>query len=295
MTQDEQNYQDYLKRQRDQQDSGGGLLDTFLKYNPATAGPYAIGDKLDILGTHAKENAQNLLDEQSGLRAQSKATQYGLLDKMQAPQMTPQQEARIKALEAEGNQPILSQDPYFQGSRAQLVSGGQNALASIQNKDKAYGVQGGFSNIGSKNDVYDRLGMQLAQLGQQSTQHAAQSRDLAAQARQDYQNSVDQYNNSILASKQAIEAGDSQSAMAALNQAYAARENAQKRLQQMAFGVAGLGVSAMSGNPAPAIAGVREMQQADAAPQVPTSNLIDYGSPKNTYAASYKPISYYKG
>ena len=110
-------------------------------------------------------------------------------------------------------------------------------------------VSGGFKNVGSMQDVYDRLGAQLAQLGQQSTQRKAQSRDAAAEVRQGIADAQISYDNEILRAKMAIEAGDAAAAQDAMNKAYAARETIKQRTQQLFMGAAKLGVVALSGNP----------------------------------------------
>lgn len=185
--------------------------------------------------------------DQGELRKGAKQKQYDLLGQIQAPTMSPQMETRLKALEDQSQPGELSQDPYFQGVRSQLVQGGQQALSGVQNNHAAYGTEGGFSNQGSAHDVYDRLGSQMASLGQQSVNLKDQKAGMAAQARQQFADAQTQYQNAQTRAKMAIEAGDTQAALAAMQQAYAARENIQAAQNQMTGSLISAGTAAATG------------------------------------------------
>lgn len=243
---------------------GGDALGSFLQYNPATAIPYAIGDKIDVLGVHAKDRLNDYQNQQSLFRQQNKQNQYNLLGQMQGPQVSPLIQQRIKALQDQSKSSSLVEDPYFQQQRSQLVQGGQNALASVQNKNRAYNTAGGFANTGSVQNIYDRLGSQLAGLVQQSINLKDQKSQQAAQMSQGLADAQTAYNNSIVQAKMAIEAGDAQAAQQAMAQAYAAREQVQQRQNQLIMGGLGLGVSALAGNPFGAAASARGIAGASA-------------------------------
>ncbi len=142
-------------------------------------------------------------------RQQSKQAQFALLDQ----QMTPMMQNRIKALNDQSQAGPLATDPYFQGQRALAVQGGQQALSGVQNVNRAQGISGGFSNTGSINDVYDRLGGQLADLGGQSAALKDQKAQQAAELQQNFQNYQTQ-------ARMAIESGDYQAAQQALQAAF---------------------------------------------------------------------------
>jgi hypothetical protein len=188
----------------------------------------------------------------------SKQAQLSLLDQMRSPQMSQQMETRLRALDADAQDKPLSQDPYFQGQRAQLVSGGRQALAGVQNNERAQGVSGGFRNIGSVSDIQDRLGTQLAGLGQQAAERRSKASDLAATSRQDFLNSQIAYENSIRQAKIAIEQNDAAGAQQAINMAYQARNAAiesQKKALGQIYGTAATVAGAVAGGPAGAMAG----------------------------------------
>lgn len=249
-----------------------GLLDsvgTFFKYNPATAIPYAIGDKMDVLGVHAQEDANAYQNSAAAQRAYAKQQQLGMLNQMKGPTLTPQQEARIKALEQESTVPMI-QDPNFQSQIRQATTGGAQALGAIQNRQAATGAKGGFQNVGSISDVYDRVGGQLSQLAQGQQQLREQKRDAAADMRQGIADAQVAYDNSILSAKMAIEAGDAQAAQQAMAAAYAAKQQIQNNTRQMMLGIGQLGLGALTGNPLAAAGGAQSIAGAQNQGQGPT-------------------------
>ena len=220
-------------------------------------------------------------------RRKSKEAQMDYLNTMDAPKVAPETLARIKALEAESAPTSLVQDPYFQGNRAAIVQGGQQALSGVQNRQNAFHTAGGFANQGSVNDVYDRLGTQLSQLGQQSTQLKEHKRDMAAQARQSIVDNQVAYDNSIKQAKAAIEAGDSAAATQAIQMAFQQKEaiaNSNKAMVASLFD-AGAAVATKGGStPVTSGAGNVGMPQQDNPYQqsyMPSSSSLSYSSPQS--------------
>lgn len=203
------------------------------------AGIGAIGGGIAGLFGGGDDDTQKYLDQQNALREQTKQNQLGYLGQLQAPTVSDATRRRITALEDESKPTSLVEDPYFQGQRATLVQGGQQALSSTDNAHAAYGTTGGFSNQGSAADIYDRLGGQLAQLGGQSAQLKDQKANQAAQMQQQIQDSQTAFQNAQIQAKIAIESGDSASASAAIQAAMQAKAAYNAANQQMLS--AGLG------------------------------------------------------
>lgn len=189
------------------------------------------------------EQAQDI----RGSQLQSKQTQLNLLNQMRRPETSPAMQRRIQALEEQAVDRPLSQDPYFQGQRATLVSGGREALADVQNQQRAYGVGGGFRNIGSVSDIQDRLGAQLAQLGGQAIQRRDLARDAAAEARQAAIDAQIAYDNAVTQARISIEAGDAAGAQQAINMAYQARQAASQAQSQAIGQVYGTAATVLGG------------------------------------------------
>ena len=171
---------------------------------------------------------QELERQMAAERERKRTTSLNLLGQMQGPSQSDAQKRRIAALEEESQAGPLSQDALFQGDRATLVSGGQQALSGVQNVQKAAGTSGGFSNQGSIQDVYDRLGVGLAGLGQQSRQVKEQKRDTAATLQQSFLDAQTSFANAQTNAKIAIEQGDADLAAEYLQQAYQARQAIEK-------------------------------------------------------------------
>jgi hypothetical protein len=251
----------------------------------------AADSALDFSGDQAEERLNNFQGQSAAQRAAAKRQQYALLGELKGPKATPQQEARIKALEEESKLSLIN-DPNFQSPMRQATSGGAAALSSIQNKQAATGAVGGFQNVGSISDVYDRVGGQLAEIAQNQNQVKEQKRDTAADLRQSIADAEIAYQNSITNAKIAIESGDAQAAQTALAQAYQAREAIQNRTQQMVLGLGGMAVSAFAGAPAaPKAAAPTTSAQSPYLgdySQAPTSS-ITYGDRENIpyYQSSY--------
>lgn len=195
-------------------------------------------------GKDAEERDDNYRADQERLRQQNKTTQYGLLNQMQGPQVSDATRLRIKALQDESRPTSLVEDPYFQAQRATVVRGGQQALAGVQNAQRAQGNSGGFSNQGSMADVYDRLGGQLAGLGQQSAEMKSQKADRAAQMEQEIANSQIAFQNAQTKARMAIESGDAAAASQALAEAFQAKQAADAAQRQMYAGIIGTAATA---------------------------------------------------
>lgn len=167
---------------------------------------------------------EKMLDEQRKIREAAKAKQYEYLGQMKGPQVAEATRRRIAALEDDAKARPLVEDKYFQGQRAAAVQGGQQALSGIQNKQKAAGVSGGFSNVGSTQDAYDRLSGQLANIGAQAGERRAAAGEDAANMQQGIEDqNIDFWNNQLKA-KMGIESGDFNSAMDGLNQYYGSKQ-----------------------------------------------------------------------
>lgn len=196
-----------------------------------------VFDPFDFSGAKQKNRDAKFQAKQEAALAALKQLQLGMLQQYQAPTLTPAQEARIKALETDAATP-LEQDAHFQTAMRQATSGGAQALSGIQNVQAARGGSGGFTNQGSVADVYDRLGVQLADLGQKQTNYKDNARNQAADMRQNFQESQRAYNNAMIDAKTAIEVGDSQAMQAAMSRAYQAQSaaDAARRNQVMEVG-----------------------------------------------------------
>lgn len=215
-----------------------------------------------ITGRNDRKAAQEYQSKEEQQRAAAKKTQYDLLGQLKGPQVSSANEARIKALEDESRLG-LEVDPNFQGQLRQARVGGAQSLASIQNNQAATGAGGGFQNVGSAADVYDRLGVQLAELAGQQQQFREQKRDRAADARQAIADAQTEYENAVTNAKIAIEAGDAAAAQAALAQAYQARSAAQNKLWQNIVGVGTIAVGAAAGSPKTAQGGADVLNTAN--------------------------------
>lgn len=188
------------------------------------------------------DQANQMQSDLANQRNASKQAQLGYLNQMQAPQMSPQMQARLQALDTESQPGPLVSDPYFQGARANTLNSGAQQLSAINNTKNAYGIgAGGFKNVGSEQDVQDRLGVAMANLGQQSVGRKEQVAQQAAQMHQNYTDALTNYNNAILQAKAHIEAGDSAAASQAIQAAYAARQQADAASRQMTGQLIGLG------------------------------------------------------
>lgn len=157
---------------------------------------------------------------------------YSLLGQQKRPTLAPEMERRIRALEDESKPTSLVEDPFFQADRAKLATGGRQALASVENTQKAEGNSGGFSNQGSVTDIYDRLGAEMATLGQRSTELKSKKADTAAQARQGLLDAQVNFDNVMTQAKLAYETGDVDQIMAAIDRAAQVRAEKERAEKQ---------------------------------------------------------------
>jgi hypothetical protein len=210
------------------------------------------------------------------LRNLGREQQMGEINQMQAPQMAPQMATRIKALEDESKPVPLSQDPYYQGQRAQALQGGARELSSIQNQNRAYGVdRGGFRNIGSIQDVQDRLSSVLANVAARTQAQREQKAMTAAQLAQAHLDSQTEFNNNLHKARAAVLSGDINTAMQLMNQNEQIRQQALERQRKFVgdtLSMAAMAAGGATGNPA--------MASALAAKKAPVSTLDvpDYAS-----------------
>ena len=231
-----------------------GFFDDVFENNPYFAPYYALNDKLDLTGDKAKESLAEQQAKMGGARAGAKQQQLAMLAELKGPTTTPQQEARIKALETESTRPML-EDPNYGFQVGQATRGGAQALSSIQNRQRASGATGGFQNVGSMSDVYDRVGGQLSAIAVQNQQLKEQKRDQAAMIRQNIADGEIAFQNSIKQAQMAIEAGDAAATQSAMQAAYNAKQQIDNATKQMIFSTVGTIGGAMVGGPMGAAAG----------------------------------------
>lgn len=213
--------------------------------------PFAIGGGLLLGGLvgnvvtqqEQKKDARRNADQADYARGKGKEQQLDYLKSMNAPSLAERNRRRLEALDEESKMVPFSQDPTIQGERAALLGQGAQALSSIQNKQHAYGLKGGFSNVGSQQDVQDRMSVALAQLAQKSRLEKESKRDTAAQLEQQIQDANNEFQNARLRAMQAIEAGDTQLALQNLQQAAAARQAILQGQQQMYSQIMSMGGS----------------------------------------------------
>jgi len=195
-----------------------------------------IGGIGGLFGGNDDDELKQYMADLEAQRAQTKLRQEGLVRTMQAPVISAAYQNRIKALEDQSKPTTLAEDPYFQGQRAMAVQGGQQALSGVQNQNRGQNVTGGFTNIGSTNDVYDRLSAQLSGLAQNSAQLKDQKAQQAADMQQARQDAQTNFENARQQALLAIEAGDSAAATQAIQAAYEAKAKIAEADQQMLTG-----------------------------------------------------------
>ena len=254
---------------------------------------------LDPFGIGSKKRLEEQIAAQNAQRAGAKQVQYDLLGQKKGPVTSPEMEARIKALEEESKAQPLVTDPYFQGQRSKIVRGGAQELAGVAGKQQGYGVSGGFQNIGSISDIYDRIGGQLAGLGESQANLKSQKAQAVADMRQGIAEAQLVYDNAIVQAKMAIEAGDAAAAQDAMNRAFAAREQVENNKKQMIMGIANLGVAAVSGSPGNAKAGVEGVsgasQPANLSPGGTAYQGNQYANPNYLQETYNQPVGIVKG
>lgn len=199
-------------------------------------------------GERARGEQENQQTEAKKLRIGNLQNQIESLNQLKGPHLTPQNEARIKALEEEAKPVPLAANPQFQAERARLINSGARELAGVANQQRAQGIsQGGFRNVGSLQDVQDRLGVAMASLGQKAVEEQQRKRDLAAELRQKQEDAAIAFDNARQQAYQNFLTGDTQSALAALQQASAANQAYNQSQAALGGQVLGIG-STLAGN-----------------------------------------------
>ncbi len=224
-----------------------------------TGGLSEVGDAIDITGQKGAQKAKDAYTKQQEMnRKQNTIDQMGYLDTLKAPEISPQVQRRIAMLNEQSQDRPLVTDPFFQGQRAQVVQGGAQALAGVANQQMGRDVRGGFQNTGSIQDVYDRLGTQLAGVGQNAAQRRDQAAQQAAEMAQAILDKRIEFDNAKVRAQMAIAAGDAAAAQAALQQAFQAQSQIDGMQRQFYGGllqIAGPIAGAAIGGPAGAAVG----------------------------------------
>lgn len=224
-----------------------------------TGGLNKVGDKADVTGKKGAQASKDAYTKQQEMnRKQSTLDQLGYLDTLKAPEVSPQVQRRIAMLNEQSQDRPIVTDPFFQGQRAQVVQGGAQALAGVANQQMGRDVRGGFQNTGNIQDVYDRLGAQLAGVGQNAAQRRDQAAQQAAEMDQAILDKRIEFDNAKVRAQMAIAAGDAAAAQAALQQAFQAQSQIDNMERQFYGGVMQIGgtiAGGVMGGPAGAVAG----------------------------------------
>ena len=196
------------------------------------------------LGLNDKKNAQRYSDDSGFNLGRAREEGLAAANRITGPELTEQNKRRIAALERESDTTIpFSQDALLQGERAALLGGGARALSSIGRSQAAYGVRGGFSNVGSPQDVQDRMSIALSQLAGKSRAIKEEKRDRAAEITQDIANLQAEYNKARQMAIIAVEQGNASLASQSLQYASQLRQKAIDYQKQLVGDV----VSSVSG------------------------------------------------
>ena len=253
------------RKKKSQYEAGWGTVTGAL---PALFGPLGLLAAAFTLPEGIKKDTKIFDDPEQALQIERENRRRAMLSGLPSrkPEQTSEMRDRISAWQAESKAPTdlsyfdkqihegpLATDWRFQRDQALAAKGAVSQASNIQNIQKAQGLSGGFENVGSIADVYDRLGAELAGLGQQQqalNQNIRQQRfafseqeklrkqalaDRAAQAQQDFVNSQISFENAVRQARAAIEADDVETAMRLINQANEVREQ-QKRANEQWWG-----------------------------------------------------------
>lgn len=166
------------------------------KLGPSALQDFVLGNAVELnswgLGNLAQSTLQQV--KSKGLRSRAEQLQFAAPGEYERQEGILANRARVKALE---------EDPEFQGTRAQLVSGSARALGSLQNRQGALGISGGTA-LGSQQEISDRLSLGLAQLGQEQEGRRQQAETQLFQFRK----AKSDFDNSKVQLLGAIESGD---------------------------------------------------------------------------------------
>lgn len=207
----------------------------------ASAGAGLAGGVKNMISGNSQQN--RLMGDQKAAREEALRQQLQLINEQSAPVMHDYTKAYAnRLLTGSALETPISQDPYTQGARSELLGGGAKALAGVANKQRAAGVsRGGFSNIGSIQDIEDRMSQALAGLAERAQQGRLQRVGEAAQIGQTYADKAIAFENAKKQAQAAAYAGDLAGALQGIGsaQALAAQQNAQQG--QLFGGLLGLG------------------------------------------------------
>lgn len=193
-----------------------------------------------------RREAQRTEDQSQYLRGEGKKQSQYYIGTMEKPQPTALTTRRIQALGESSRDVPLAEDPYFQGQRQALLGQGAKELSAVGARQKAYGVKGGFSNIGSQQDIQDRLGVALAELQGRAQQGRLDRLGQAADLDQRMQDMQVEFANAQRQALAALEAGDVQAGLQALQQASALRQGILQQQQAFIGGLVQTAGSAIS-------------------------------------------------
>lgn len=197
-----------------------------------------------ITAAAQRREGQRAEDQSQYLRGEAKRAGQYYISTQEQPGGTELYGRRIRALEESARDVPLAQDPYLQGQRAALLGQGAKELAAVGARQKAYGVRGGFSNIGSQQDVQDRLGVAMAQLQERAQQGRLERLGQAADLDQTMANMQLEFRNAQRQALAALEAGDMQAGLQALQQASALRQGILSQQQNFIGGLLQSGAKA---------------------------------------------------
>lgn len=237
---------------------------------------FAIPAALAYLGYKAgndsidkqSDNFDKTAAEQAANREKAKQVRLKAINDYRAPEMSEQLTTRLKEIQDQATAPIdtsyydnqihegpIATDARYQGQRAQVVQSAQTQGSAIQNRARAANVSGGYRNVGTMQDVYDRLGTQMAGIGQQEfkdnqvlkgqkQQYTASEKvrreDLKDRSTQAYQSFLDAQNDFLTTqakARAAVEAGDYEAANQALGQALQMKNQAEQAKRQFVSGL----------------------------------------------------------
>jgi hypothetical protein len=261
----EYNYERYNpeRKKKSQYQFGGGTLEGIGQ--TLLTGPLALFTAPHFIGEGIKKDTQTWDDPEQALQIEKENRRRAALANLptRGPEMTSDVSNRIAAWQQESAKPTdtsyfdkqvhegpLATDTRFQRDQNLISAGAASQAANVVNRQAATGTRGGFQNVGSIADVYDRLGTQLAGLGQrqqelnqnirqqkfgymeQERARKEQLADRAAQAKQQFLDSQIAHDNMLKQARGAIETGDIDLGMKLIGDADKLRREQQLRYEQ---------------------------------------------------------------
>lgn len=212
---------------------------------PIAAGVSAVGGLAGGLleGSANRRLQRDLMDKQEAERIRAREAQLNLMRETMSPTMSNEQREYVNRLMTEARDVgPLSQNRYVQGARSQLLGGGARALAGVTNRQRASGVSGGgFSNIGSIQDIQDRMSEALAGLSERAEADKLRKMQEAQGLQQNWLDRYQQWQNARQQALAAIESGDLASAIQGIQQAQALASQQSAQKQQMFGGLLSMG------------------------------------------------------